>query len=374
MRTTLRYLMPLLTLVTACTPNDRIYPESTVAEIIDVEVRNGETSADYLISWEIQPSDRAVNIFVSIDPQDQTPEMIAQEIVGGALNWSNSGDAVRHYFTVSVTKKPSDGKVSAARLLPLEGGRNFRDLGGYQTEDGRFVKWGRVFRSGTMNELSDNDYDYLSSIGIKVVCDFREREERSREPTRWKGSVIEYLSFEDSELGDPTKNPLLAALFSSEASAEDVVSEMAENYVQIAKHEAVGYSKMFDRLAQGDVPLAFNCSAGKDRAGTAAALLLTALGVPRETVVYDYSLSDVYVDYTKELIDDDALSNLDSPYHFLSQVPKQKIAALLASDPRYIEEAFDALELEYGSVLAFIQSELNVTESELEAIKSYLLE
>jgi len=374
MGSTLRYLMALLTLVTACTPSDRTYPDSTAAEIIDVEVRNGKTSADYLISWETQPSDRAVNIFVSTDPQDQTPEMIAQEIVGGPLNWSKNGDAVRHYFTVSVTKESTDGKVSATQLLPLEGGRNFRDLGGYQTEDGRSVKWGKVFRSGTMNELSDNDYDYLSSIGIKVVCDFREREERLREPTRWKGSVIEYLSFEDSEQGDPTKNPLIAALFLPEASVEDVASGMAENYVQIAKNEAVGYSKMFDRLAQGDVPLAFNCSAGKDRAGTAAALLLTALGVPRETVVYDYSLSDVYVDYTKELIDDDALNNPDSPYHFLSQVPQQKIAALLASDPRYIEEAFDALELEYGSVLAFIQSELNVTDSEIESIKSYLLE
>ena len=153
---------------------------------------------------------------------------------------------------------------------------------------------------------------------------------------------------------------------------------MAAGYVDIAKNEAEGYTKMFDRLAVGDIPLAFNCSAGKDRAGTAAALLLTALGVPRETVVYDYSLSDDYVDYMDEFLNDEARAEAaadpDNPYAFLFQLPPEKVAPLMASHPMYIEATFDALDEEYGSVMSFIRTELDVTESELAAIRAALLE
>jgi predicted acylesterase/phospholipase RssA len=75
---------------------------------------------------------------------------------------------------------------AATRVLPLEGGRNFRDLGGYETQDGQHVKWGRLFRSGALARLTPSDYDSLSAFGIRVVCDFRSRAERADEPTRWR--------------------------------------------------------------------------------------------------------------------------------------------------------------------------------------------
>jgi len=71
------------------------------------------------------------------------------------------------------------------RLLPLQGGRNFRDLGGYETSDGRLVKWGLLFRSGSMGGLTKLDYAYLESRGIRVVCDFRDNRERAAEPSAW---------------------------------------------------------------------------------------------------------------------------------------------------------------------------------------------
>ena len=70
--------------------------------------------------------------------------------------------------------------------MPLQGGRNFRDLGGYPTVDGRRVKWGRLFRSGTMAFLTDSDYDFLSNLGIAAVCDLRSTGEREAEPTQWR--------------------------------------------------------------------------------------------------------------------------------------------------------------------------------------------
>lgn len=349
-----------------------------IATISDVEVLHGDSANEFGLTWSVDEPGAGVSIFVSTLPSDPAPSLIAEDVVGGVFDWTASGEPQRRYFTVSGSGDARDGKTAAARLLPLEGGRNFRDLGGYETTDGKTVKWGHAFRSGVMHELTDADYDYLSGIGVKVICDFRESDERLREPTDWRGGAAEYLTFADPAEEDPADNPMFAALLSPDSTADDVAAGMAEGYVEIAKGEAEGYTKMFDRLAAGDIPLAFNCSAGKDRAGTAAALLLTALGVPRATVVYDYSLSDDYVDYMAEFLNDEARAEAaadpDNPYAFLFQLPPEKVAPLLASQPMYIEATFDALDEEYGSVMSFIQTELGVTDAELASIRRALLE
>jgi len=118
------------------------------------------------------------------------------------------------------------------------------------------------------------------------------------------------------------------------------------------------FRAMFGYLAQSKIPLAFNCSAGKDRTGIAAALVLTLLGVPRETVVADYALSDDIVDY-KAQMKESAAKN--PSYAFLTQLPWEVVEPLLASDPAYIEAALDAITSKYGSVDAFIADELGVT-------------
>lgn len=365
-------------LVAACGQSTESTDTQPIANVSSIEVLHGETPNDFELRWNVDQEDAGVSVFVSTDPQSAAPTLIAENVTGGSFEWTAEGDPQRRYFTVSGSGEAEDGIVSAVRLLPLEGGRNFRDLGGYPTKDGKTVKWGHAFRSGVMHELTDADYDYLSGIGVKVICDFRESDERLREPTDWRAGAAEYLTFADPEETDPAENPMFAALLSPDSTADDVAAGMAEGYVDIAKGEVEGYTKMFDRLAAGDIPLAFNCSAGKDRAGTAAALLLTALGVPREIVVEDYSLSDDYVDYMAEFLNDEARSEAmadpENPYAFLFQLPPEKVAPLLASHPMYIEATFNALDEEYGSVMSFIQSELDVTDTELASIRSALLE
>lgn len=365
-------------LVAACGQSTESTDTQPIANVSSIEVLHGETPNDFELRWNVDQEDAGVSVFVSTDPQNAAPTLIGENVTGGSFEWTAEGDPQRRYFTVSGTGEAEDGIVSAVRLLPLEGGRNFRDLGGYPTKDGKTVKWGHAFRSGVMHELTNADYDYLSGIGVKVICDFRESDERLREPTDWRAGAAEYLTFADPEETDPAENPMFAALLSPDSTADDVAAGMAEGYVDIAKGEVEGYTKMFDRLAAGDIPLAFNCSAGKDRAGTAAALLLTALGVPREIVVEDYSLSDDYVDYMAEFLNDEAraeaMADPENPYAFLFQLPPEKVAPLLASHPMYIEATFNALDEEYGSVMSFIQSELDVTDTELASIRSALLE
>jgi protein-tyrosine phosphatase len=185
---------------------------------------------------------------------------------------------------------------------------------------------------------------------------------------------VDYVYFPDPA-SDPADNYFTRVLFEPNVTPEMVADAMAKGYPAMAKEQAPAYSEMFDRLAAGEIPLAFNCSAGKDRAGTGAALLLTALGVPRETVVADYALSETYVDYMAEFTGsaEDPIS-ADSPYAYLAKMPPELLAPLMRSDPRYIETTFQTLEAEYGSVMNFIETELGVTEAELQSIRSTLLE
>lgn len=261
--------------------------------------------------------------------------------------------------------------TDAQRLLPLEGGRNFRDLGGYRTEDGRTVKWRKLFRSGTMHKLTEKDHDYLSQIGLRLICDLRTKEERAAEPTKWPAADTENLSF-DHKLDDSMGG--LRQHFSKERlKPEDTANVMMEMYASISYDHASQYRALFGRLANGQVPLAFHCSAGKDRAGTAAALILTALGIPRETVVQDYALSEKLVDFAKEFASRKD-QRKDTPYAFIAGVSLDLIAPMMRSDPRYIETAFAQIDKDHGSVLAFIQTELGVNDAKLASIRDNLLE
>ncbi|MEO1220238.1 MAG: tyrosine-protein phosphatase [Pseudomonadota bacterium] len=341
-----------------------------ISPIADFTVEHGDTANDYTFAWE---GEGPVTIEVSSEPgfAAGTGEVIGT-FEGGKADWSAEGAPARRYFLAST--ESGEAQRIAVRLLPLEGGRNFRDLGGYTTEDGKAVKWGRVFRSGVMDGLTEGDYKYLSGVGITTVCDFREADEREREPTEWGAGEVEYMTFAPPPEEEEEDNPMFAALSTPESTPDDVRAAMAAGYPGILEGEDEGFTAMFDQLAAGAIPLAFNCSAGKDRAGTAAALLLTALGVSRDQVVADYALSQEYVDYMAEFLSPEAQEKgKDGPYSFLYRLPPEMVAPLMESNPIYIETTLDAMEEKHGSALEYIKVEFDVTDQELTTIRDSLL-
>lgn len=249
------------------------------------------------------------------------------------------------------------------RVLPLEGGVNFRDLGGYRTADGRVTKWEVLYRAGSPAGLTAKDQAELARRGIRTVCDLRASEERKAEPNPYVAANAEVTYWTRdyaAEAGD-----LMQVLGAPDASAAKSRAAMIGLYRALPEAHAESFRQMFAFLAAGKVPLAFNCSAGKDRTGTAAALVLTLLGVPRETVVADYALSDDLVDYMAKLDEDGAR---EGPYAALARLPREVVAPLLASDPAYIEAALDAMAAKHGSVELFIERELGVTPAMKQAI------
>ncbi|MEL6686521.1 MAG: tyrosine-protein phosphatase [Pseudomonadota bacterium] len=369
-----------LLFVGACTAGETTQAESVAetpaeeavvnVELASVEVVNGASNLEYQLSWEVSPAATPVSVEIldAADAPAGSGEMIGP-FSGGAAAWTAPNRDGRRYFRI--TPEGGEAMVAATRLLPLEGGRNFRDMGGYETTDGRTVKWGKVFRSGRMSELTAADYRYLSDLGIKTLCDFRASDEREQEPTNWQAGAADYITFPDPD-GSGSEE-FGRALMDPNATPESVATFMADHYPKILRDQTPAYTEMFDQMAKGNVPLSFNCSAGKDRAGTAAALVLTALGVPRDTVIADYALSETYVDYMAEFTQEPEEAAGEDPYAFLRQIPREVLAPLMRSDPRYIQTTFDYLDDNYGSPMNFIQTELEVTDAELKTIRAALL-
>lgn len=275
-------------------------------------------------------------------------------------------------MTARNTEKPR------ARLLPLEGGRNFRDLGGYPAADGRTVRWGQVYRAGSMINLTERDYRHLSGLGLRVVCDFRSNEERVDEPARWAAiPAIDYRTWDYSrDHGEAGYQSLAESLRQPDLTPEQVRVITIESYDDIVDRHKDRFREVFQRLAMGDVPLVFNCSAGKDRTGVAAALVLTALGVGRDDIVRDYALSDQVVDFEAELFNTNLSDQArkDDLSNWVARTPMEVLRPLLRSDPAYIERAFLYLDSRYAGALGYIRTELGIDERALSCIRERLLE
>jgi protein-tyrosine phosphatase len=322
-------------------------------------------AGSYRLRWSGPPSGTPVDVFVADQPN--APRKALKLIVNNDIDGEAAISPLvkgRPYFYVAANQ--GAGVWTAERVLPLEGGRNFRDLGGYGVADGRRVKWGRIYRSGSMAELTLTDYDYLSNLGIRVVCDLRTPEERHAEPNKWQQVAKVSYWTRDYAMSFGELRKLMA---SGLPTAQQAKEAMMAGYRELPFEQAPAYRELFKRLAAGEIPLAFNCSAGKDRAGTAAALILTALGVPRETVTKDYALSDKVVDFRRTYA---AKANgRSSP---LEKMPPDIVTAILSSDPDYIRAALAAIEERHGSVEQYLQDELDVTARDLDAIRQQLLE
>ena len=363
--------MSLASVLVACSPETGL----EAGRLADtVSIRNAEVIYDagaYTVGWE-REGEGPVNVRVTTSPDGQGGVLIGEDVTATNLTWApEAGSHERRYFVI----QPENGeaKITATRVLPLEGGRNFRDLGGYETVDGQRVKWGVAYRSGVMHGLTDADYDYLSGLGIAVICDLRAAQERAEQPTEWRAGALEYITFPDPSGDEDMSRAFASVLMAPDVTSEQVRSLFIDAYRRMHKTYAPAYAEMFDQLANGSIPLAFNCSAGKDRTGVAAALLLSALEVRRDIVVADYALSEQVVDFMAEFGAGTGEVDPDSPYAFLAQLPPDVIRPLMRTEPAYIEATLEAIEDEYGSVVAFIQSELGVDDSELARIRQRLL-
>ncbi|MBV9994868.1 MAG: tyrosine-protein phosphatase [Caulobacteraceae bacterium] len=257
------------------------------------------------------------------------------------------------------------------RLLPLEGGRNFRDMGGYRTDDGRMTRWGRLFRSGAMSDLTEADHRFLAGLGIAVICDFRTVGERVDEPTLWPGEAGPPIRTRDYEINGRRIRDAVAA---GGGFTQEIVREAMKGfYVELPYGHLESYQMMFSELLAGNVPLVINCSAGKDRTGAAAALLLSALDVRWDEILHDYSLSEKLVDF-EAVATRVGATDRSTGFAAVAKMSRELRSSMLRSDPAYLTAMRDEIERREGSIANYLRSHLDIGPSEKKALQAMLLE
>jgi protein-tyrosine phosphatase len=250
------------------------------------------------------------------------------------------------------------------RVVAMEGGHNFRDIGGYPAADGRHVARGLIFRSGTMSELSDRDHAILDALGLKLICDLRSTAERGRRPSRLPEPARYEIWTRDHEM---SAGDLVQAMRHPEATPDKVRDRMTEAYRTLAYEQAPSYRELFHRIAYGPLPLVFHCAAGKDRTGIAAALLLDLLGVDKALIFEDYALTDAFFARGCELVASDPVGDR------LAGVDPAVWEPMMRADPAYLAAMFVTLEVRHGSTEAFIREELGLGDRDIAAIRERLL-
>jgi protein-tyrosine phosphatase len=237
---------------------------------------------------------------------------------------------------LQVSYKNAPKEYVENRILPLDGTLNARDLGGYASADGKHVKWGAIFRTGDLNELTDADLHYFEQIPVKTIVDFRDSSEVASAPDKIPASLVNrfYLPIQPGNVIDWDKiTPEISSQILIEVNKLLVTDFQAE------------YKAFFEILMnENNVPLLFHCSAGKDRTGFGSALFLASLGVDKETIIEDYLLSKKYVE--------EKYSGVVAENPVLEPVMTVKRA--------YIEAALDLIDKEYGGMENYLTHHLGV--------------
>jgi protein-tyrosine phosphatase len=227
------------------------------------------------------------------------------------------------------------------RVWPLQGATNFRDLGGYPGHEGRPVRWRRLFRSDHLGGLTEADKAVLAELGLAKAFDFRGQAERAAVTYELPGVTQHSLAIEPTVVQRMQDLVTAGQALTCERAAE----LMTDLYRALVSDQSHRFAELFEHLLQADAPLVFHCTAGKDRTGFAAALILLALGVPRDVVEQDYLLTNRV---------------FQQPPAAQGGLSAEVLAVLWRVQPGFLHAALQAVDSDHGGVERYLSQRLGM--------------
>lgn len=347
----------LVTALVVCVLNCAPKPAPTpILESAVVEQTGPDT---YSITIDGTPAAYPVQVFAIPQPgRSDKEELLVEAAQSPIIEVRLPAGSGQPFFRL--VSNAGDSLTVSIRRLPLKGAPNFRDLGGYRTADGRRLRWGTIYRSGKLSELTESDYAYLSKLGIQLVCDFRVDHERKRSPTNWRGAQA-------PEIVESSIDTVSYAF-----QAKDMQEHMRNVYNRMPFDGSEQYAALFRRMIDGDLPLLMHCTSGKDRTGFFSALLLTILGVPHETVVEDFLLTNRYL-VPDERIPEMA-KQMQERWHLDVLPDAETVRAATGVLESNLEIGFAAIREKYGTIEDYARDALKLSADDVESLRNRLLE
>ena len=260
---------------------------------------------------------------------------------------------------------PKGGRISL-QSLP-----NTRDLGALAAKDGRHILPRKLIRSGSLYHASMADRRLLAEdYHLKTVIDFRSGIERKERPDAiLKGVEYYHIPVLDEEtMGISREKGALEVLLDFQGDVEKMMEHQYEIFVR-DRFSVKQYARFMDVLLHHEEGGAlWHCTAGKDRAGVGTALLLCALGIPKDTILEDFMRSNVYLDgeleYMLRYLESKKMDSLENV---------QKISAFFKVKEEYLDRVFKTIQSEYGTVDRFLRRGLYLTQKSLEDLREKYL-
>lgn len=259
---------------------------------------------------------------------------------------------------------------AAHRLLNFEGIANFRDLGGYANEQGQQVKWGVLYRSGTFAHSSRADLQGLQQLQLATLIDFRSGGEKEEEPNQLPQpasfTVVEIPTLDEG-------NKALVGEVMERVESGNFDGFDPDHFMLTANRQfATEFTPQFRQfihtvLDAGGKPVAWHCSAGKDRTGFASAILLRVLGVPQETVMRDYMESKQHALEARK-------NQLLLLRVFKGEEAADKLAIMMGVEEAWLRAAFEEIDARWGSFDNYVSEGLQLTDRDIAKLRNQLLE
>ena len=249
---------------------------------------------------------------------------------------------------------------------------NFRDFGGYETQDGLIIKPGLLYRSGSLANTSDIDLTKFSSLGIKTIIDLRTNMERNNNPDRINGNPQINSIHIPIKVTMHDESRFIFQLFSlmfGKARKIDYHEAMKQAYQEYVTDFRTEFSEILRLVSQGNnLPILIHCTGGKDRTGFACSLIHLTLGVPIRSMMHDYLKTNEHLHEIKDEFEK-RLKKFS-----LFGVSIEKLLPLFEAKAEYLEAAFEQLRLEFGTIDDFIRGGLNFSDEDRFRLKNNLLD
>ncbi len=327
-------------------------------------IRNRE---QITLSW-LNPDGEGVSIFYNGVPEADGNEKFLGRSAEGQITFADPLSDRRTYL---ILKKPGyRTEILAERELPMTGICNFRDLGGYPTADGRHVKWGKFYRSGSLHKLNEADYEKIKSLGLKTIIDYRAAHISAAEPDdQFPGTTIITMS------ATPEIDKVLGALVPGNLLRNpdkfrdfDSIADIMKYGYRNMPFANEAFHRMISIVKRGDgAPVLQHCDSGKDRAGFGSALLLLLLGVPFDIVREDYLASNTYIKICNTIQMDKLQALLDSEERV------EQFTQIMQVNAGYLEAAFDMILEKYASFEEYLAAEFQCYPDDVKRIRNLYL-
>ena len=317
---------------------------------------------NYIIKWETNPQIEGImKLYVSDTPHsfDMSYPCNLTNIKEGKVTHITQDNISRKYFLLSFNDEHFH--TLGARSIQMDSVQNLRDIGGYANKRRkRVTQWGKIYRSGELSSLSHKDITRINNLKIKTIIDLRGEDETCLAPNKYPNVKVISIPIPIRD-----KETIVQRLEEGQIRKGDGVVYMQDTYLRYMTENSKQFGqalKVF--LNKENYPILVNCSMGKDRTGFLMAMLLSALEIPEETILKDYTTSNQYIN----------IKHHEKMARNLNTDAQETITLLLQANESWLELVFKKIKKEYGSTKKFLSERLQLSEKEQEQLKDMLLD